>query len=206
VLNRKVRVKNPQLLIAKTVVAHLKKDHLTFDQHIANYVTGNWTTSDLPKIGLAGLQQGLDTESLTILAGMSDKDNAFELESYFTRSLDELNIRLPDIRQAALDLALYYTDEILAGRLDPIDGVNKIIRRCLDKYDFFNESRDFAMDSIDFQTVYGLYWTYDDLLEADRPWDKSKTNEVLMQETKSDIIEELKKWKEKNKNALQQRI
>lgn len=175
------------------------KYKLTFNQHIANYVTSNYTTSDLPKIGIAGLQLGLESVSLAILAGMSEKDNAFELEYYFKIALDDLNFELPEIRQAAIELALFYTDEILARRIDPVDGVNKIICKCLESYNFFDESKEYGMDSIDFETIYVLYWTYNDLIEANHSWDLTKTNDELIQETKENIIDELKIWKEKIK-------
>jgi hypothetical protein len=198
-------IRRYRTVLYQDVVGHfLNKIKLTFKQYLADYVTGNLTTSQLPKLGLAGLEQGLDSDSLTILAGMSDKDNQFEIEDYFKKALTELEIILPDKREAALELAKYYADEIIAGKVDPVDGVNKIIRKALDSYDFFNESKEYAMDSIDFQTIYGLYWTYDDLCETDHPWSKEKTNDELIKEVKVDIINELKVWREKN--DLQQNV
>jgi hypothetical protein len=170
---------------------------VTFNQYIADYVAGNLTTSQLPKIALAGLEQGMDSDSLIILAGMSDNDNPFEIEEYFKKALTELEIKFPDKRKAALELAKYYADEIIAGKVDPVDGVNKIIYSALNSYDFLNESKEYAMDSIHFQTIYGLYWTYDDLSETDHPWSKEKTNNELMKEVKYDIIKEVKVWREK---------
>ena len=54
------------------------------------------------------------------------------------------------------------------------------------------------MDNIGFEIVYGLYWSYDDLKNADRPWEKNKTNSQLMIEIKEEIISELIKWRNKN--------
>lgn len=173
------------------------KGQLTFQQHIANFVTGNLTTLQLPQIGLAGLEQGLESESLTILAGMSDNDNPFELEDYFNKALTELGIKLPEKRQAAIELALYYADQIIDSKVDPVDGVNKIIRKALDSHDFFHESKEFAMDSIGFAKIYGLYWTFDDLRNADKPWSDEKTNEELMEDVKKEIIDEIKLWRQK---------
>lgn len=175
---------------------------MTFKQYIADYVTGNLTTSQLPKIGLAGLEQGMNSNSLTILAGMSDNDNLHEIEDYFKKALTELEIKLPDKREAALELAKYYADEIIIGKIDPVDGVNKIIHKALDSYDFFNESKEYAMDSIGFQKIYGLYWTYDDLSETDHSWSKEKTNKEIMKEVKDDMIREIRMWRERN--SLQQ--
>src|SRR5690606_23734380 len=141
--------------------------------------TGNWTTSDLPKLGLAGLQQGLDSESLVILAGLSDKDNSFEIKQYFDKTLEELQINLPDKRTAAIELAVFYAQEIVDKRMDPIDGTWKIINYCLRSYDFYGETKNYVMDSIGFENAYGLYYTYDDLKDADHAWSTSKTNDEL---------------------------
>jgi len=46
---------------------------MTFRQQISKYVTGNLTTEQLPDIAVTGLEEGLDTPSLCILAGLSKK-------------------------------------------------------------------------------------------------------------------------------------
>ena len=174
---------------------------LTFKQLIAAYVTGNLTESDLPKAAYAGLQEGLESESLIILAGMGDKDNSLELEQYFAMSLKELDLQLPEQREAAVQLALYYADEICEGRLDPVEGVYKILTNCLFSYDFTKANMKYAFDSIGFEYVYGLYDTYDDLNNADKPWDEAKSNDELMEEVKTELFTEVEKWKKNNKGA-----
>ena len=164
-------------------------------------MTGNLTASDLPKVAFAGLLEGLESESLTILAGMGDKDNSLELEQYFAMSLKELDLQLPEHREAAVQLALYYADEISEGRLDPVEGVYKIINKCLYNYDFTKENKKYAFDSIGFKYIYGLFDTYDDLKDADRPWDETKSNDELMEEVKTELLAEVVKWNNKNKRA-----
>lgn len=174
---------------------------MNFDQLIAKYVTGNWTTSDLPKLGVAGLQQGLDSESLVILAGLSEKDNSFEIKQYFDKTLEELQVDLPDKRTAAIELAIYYAQKIVEERIDPIEGTWNIINDCLGSYDFFAETKHYVMDSIGFEKAYGLYDTYDELRHADHSWSKTKTNDQLKEEVKLELIEELKNWIEKIKKT-----
>ncbi len=164
-------------------------------------MTGNLTASDLPKVEYKGILEGLESESLIILAGMGDKDNSLELEQYFSLSLKELNLQLPELREAAIQLALYYADEIIDRRLDPIAGVYKILNKCLDTYDFSKENKKYAFDSTGFENIYGLYWNYDELIEADRPWDQVKSDEALMEEVKTELLAEVVKWKNKNKRA-----
>jgi hypothetical protein len=43
-------------------------------RQIAKYVTGYLTTNQLPDIGVTGLEEGLDTPSLCILAGLSKNE------------------------------------------------------------------------------------------------------------------------------------
>lgn len=125
------------------------------------------------------------------------KDNPLEIEKYFNHALNELKIHKP----AAIQLSLYFADEIIEGRLDPIEGLKKIIFDCIYKYNFFEEYRDFALDGIYFHTLFGLYWEYYLLLEEegslDLDKDSSKSIEALLQEIPGEIILELKKWKSK---------
>ena len=172
---------------------------MNFRQQIAKYVTGNLTTDQLPDIGVKGLEEGLDTPSLCILAGLSKNENPFQIEHYFKQTLEELNIALPDKRQAALDYAFAILDEILEGKKEIIQGAKEIYCNAIDSYDFFSETKFFCYDSIGFEAVYGLFVTYNDLSNANRPWQKYKTNEQLMSEVKEELWDELRKWKDKVK-------
>lgn len=163
-------------------------------------MTGNLTTDQLPDIGVTGLEEGLDTPSLYILAGLSKNESPFQIDHYFKLTLEELNIRLPDKRQAAIEYAIAIVDEILDGKKDVIIGTREIRYKAIDSYDFFSESKQFCYDSIGFETAYGLFDTFEELSNADRPWQTKKTNEELMTKTKAELLEELKKWKDKIKN------
>jgi hypothetical protein len=174
---------------------------MNFRQQIAKYVTGNLTTDQLPDIGVTGLEEGLDTPSLCILAGLSKNENPFQLDHYFKRTLEELNINLPEKRQAAIEYAMAIVDEILDGKIDVIIGTREIRYKAIGNYDFFSESKQYCYDSIGFETAYGLFVTYEELSNADRSWQTEKTNELLMTETKTLLFEELKKWKDKIKNS-----
>ncbi len=174
---------------------------MNFRQKIAKYVTGNITTDQIPDIGVTGLAEGLDTPSLCILAGLSKNESPFQIDHYFKLTLEELNIKLPDKRQAAIEYALAIVDEILHGKKNVITGTREIRYKAIDSFDFFSESKQYCYDSIGFESAYGLFVTLEELLDADRPWQEDKTNEQLMTETESDLLEELKKWKSKLKNG-----
>ena len=166
---------------------------MNFKQQLANYILGNLNTSDLPKIGLIGLQSGLESESLIILAGLSEKDNLFEIDAYFKKAIEELDIKLPEEAIAAIDLINYYADLIKNKQIDPYLGVEKIVNQVLFKNDLFKNEM-FLFDSIGFQKIYSLFDTCCELECADIPWDKEKTNNEWIEELKRDIIIEIENW------------
>jgi len=185
-------------------VIHYFKDKtqtLNFRQQIAMYVTGNLTTDQLPDLGVTGLKEGLDTPSLCILAGLGKDESPFQIEHYFKLTLEELNIKLPDRRKAAIEYALAIVDEIVEGKKEIISGTKEIRYKAIDSYDFFSESKKYCYDSIGFETAYGLFDTIDELSCSNIPWNPEKTNEQLISETKTELFEELKKWKDKIKNG-----
>jgi len=173
---------------------------LNFRQKIAKYVTGNLSTDQLPDIGVTGLEEGLDTPSLCILAGLSKNESQFEIDHYFKLTLEELNIKLPDKRQAAIEYAMAIVDEILDGKKDVIIGTSEIRYKAIDSYDFFSESKKYCYDSIGFEMAYGLFDTIDELSCSYGPWQTEKTNEQFTA-TKAELYDELKKWKDKIKNG-----
>jgi len=52
---------------------------MNFKQKVSSYILGVIPTSDLPEIGIIGLQENLKSDLLNILAGMSKEDNAFNM-------------------------------------------------------------------------------------------------------------------------------
>jgi hypothetical protein len=167
---------------------------MNFRQELTAYAAGDRTADQLPVIAMAGLEEGLDTPSLRILAGMDKSDNPFEIEKYFKQMLDELHIELADKRQTALDYALVIVDQILTGDEDVITGTHNIFTVALAKYPFEKETRRYVYDSIGLEKIYGLLDTYSDISEADIPWHKKKTNQELMDEVRVELLVELKKW------------
>ena len=170
---------------------------MNFKQQIAKYVTGNLRSDQLPNIGIAGLVWGLDSPSLCILAVLNKNDSPFEIDHYFKLTIEELNIKLPDLREAALEYALSTVDKIIDGKKEIISGTREIRYKAIDSYDFFDESIKYCYDSIGFEKAYGLFDTFEDLSNAKHRWQKGKTNEILMTETKTELLKELKKWRER---------
>jgi hypothetical protein len=156
----------------------------------------------LPDIALQALEQGLDTPSLRILAGLSDHENEFVIDRYFKDTLLELSIELPDRRQAAIEVGLAIADEIFDGKRTIYEGVRDIECQALDAYPFYQETKNYVYDSISFEKAYGLFDTIDDLRDpGSAQWQAGKTHQEPEQALTKDLLTELKRWSEVMKNG-----
>jgi hypothetical protein len=81
---------------------------MNFRQLLADYYLGNKSTSQLPEIALKGIQEGIESDSLLILAGMNGNDNQHEINQYFKHAEIELNIKeFPPLESANILLKFY---------------------------------------------------------------------------------------------------
>jgi len=167
---------------------------MDFKQLIAKYVTGNIPSDKLSEIGIAGLNENLDSPSLYILAGLDKAENSFVAERYLNLTLEELGMQMPDKRQAALIYALAITNEIIDGTKDLISGIREIKAQAVDSYNFWSENSNYVYDSIGFEKVYGLYDDYDNLTDITPPL---KRDQEYINQIKVQLFDELKIWKER---------
>jgi len=167
---------------------------MEFKKLVFQYALGNFTRDQLPAIAYKGLEEGFDSPSLVILAGIERNESPAVVDRYFELVLIELNIAIPNIKALTIECAILMAEEIIKNNADIIEGISDIFNRALNKYDFFSESKEFAFDSIYFERVNGLYWEYDDLSMAIEAWDEKKSNQDLMGEIKEHLFEELKIW------------
>ena len=175
---------------------------MTFQQNIARLVSGGISLRSMPDIALQALEQGLDTPSLRILAGLPDNENEFVIDMYFKDTLRELSIELPDRRQAAIEVGLAIADEIFEGKRNVFEGIKDIKEQAVDAYPFYEETKHYCYDSISFEKVYGLSDTLNDLRDAgSTQWQTDRTNQELEQELTKDLLTELKQWSLLMKNG-----
>jgi len=163
---------------------------LTFEQSIPRLVTGQIDLTSMPSIALKALEQGLDSPSLRILAGLREDEDEFTLRRYLADTLRELSIELPTKRQAAIRVALMIADEIFNDQLSYVQGVDALFR-AIDSYPFHEESRHRRYDSIGLEKAYILF------INAECEWDWGMSNEALEQE----LLMELKRWSVRMRNG-----
>jgi hypothetical protein len=111
-------------------------------EKIANYVLENFSRRHLPEIAMTGLEEGLESESLYILAGMNDRDNTFEVEKYFDDCLKELKFVLPTKLQAAKIMLAYYLKQIVDNPELAFKIMSKIDNEVYKQIDWKNKSPD----------------------------------------------------------------
>ncbi|TAJ14711.1 hypothetical protein DMA11_04035 [Marinilabiliaceae bacterium JC017] len=174
---------------------------MNFKQQIAKYRTGNLSDCQLPDIAILGMQEGLDSESLVILAGLSKNESSFVIIEYFEKALEELKLRLPERREAALLYADGLIDDILNGKRELIDGIYEIKDDAINSFDFFSESKKYCYDSIGFEAVYALFEDYYDINEYGSSWSEKKKTK-MKNKIKTELLLELKKWKNIIKNGV----
>jgi len=166
---------------------------MTFKQSIPRLVTGEIILSSMPAIALQALEQGLDTPSLRILAGLGEDENGFVLTRYLNDTLRELFIELPDKRSAAIEVGLLIAEEIFEGKRPVYEGTQEILWT-LDRYPFYEESRNRRYDSIGFENIYVMFLTMEDLKGSGViPWHPDPLNELSVKQH-NDLLTALKEW------------
>ena len=99
---------------------------MTFKELLADYYLGNRATSQLPKIALVGIQEGIESGSLLILAGMNSNDNLHEIAQYFKYAEAELNIEeFPPLESAKI-LMKYYLNKMVNNQDEAYELMGKI--------------------------------------------------------------------------------
>ncbi len=83
-------------------------------------------SDDLVEWAKLALEAGLDSKSLCILAGLSSPIYSTEAETYFQRSLKELNVELPPVEECLHWYCYYTAQDILDNRGTPSEGCRKI--------------------------------------------------------------------------------
>jgi hypothetical protein len=168
---------------------------VNFRQSIAKYVSGNLTISQIPQIAYLALEEGYDSPSLCILAGL-ENENAFVIQQYLNAALRELSIVLTSKRKATIEYAKALAEEIIDGKRELVSGVHEIIYRAVSIFDFYAETINYVYDSILFEHVYGAYVEYTDF-EAGYGWKTDQETINTLLELKVDLMDKLRKWNEK---------
>ena len=117
---------------------------MTFLQKLSAYSLEIITNKDLPDVAVTGLEEGYDSESLRILAGLNPADNPFVINDYFTRALKELGLELNNRKEAVVNVIIFYAKNIVEKKADTYQEFDKL-NEIIDKTEFHYE--DFGLMS-----------------------------------------------------------
>lgn len=141
---------------------------MNFIESLSNYVLENVTTKGLPKIGEIALSEQLESESTCILAGMTGKDNSFEIVHYFNSSLKELNMQLPERAAAARLLTKYYLHQIVQNPQHAFEIMIKIDNEVYKKINLDYSSQQYVGAALKLEHLYTWYREIQDWRDGGR--------------------------------------
>lgn len=72
------------------------------------------------------LESGIDSKNIRILASLQQPFYPSEVEDYFNRSLKELGWEVPEPMACIVEYARTFAQEILSGKISPVEGCRKI--------------------------------------------------------------------------------
>lgn len=161
---------------------------MTIEESIAKFNLGEVSLSQFPAIAMNQLENGIESESLIILAGMSEKDNPFEIKEYLNKVIDELHVNVYESNDAAFVLANFYVQEYKSGMTNINEAISKIKNDCWENSNVEIESTKYIYDSIQFGKVIGTWYEYN---EIDKHTDWVKRSKKSVSQVKSEMEEEL---------------
>jgi len=150
---------------------------MTFENQISNYVLGFLDEKSIPTIGITALSEGIESENIKIIAGMSPTDNHFELKEYFLQALQENGIYLPTKKNALKNILSPAINQILSKKIDILNG-------CLQLTKIVNQT-EFEWSEL---KLMSIYLALVDVGEND-------LQEINSEKTKSKIFRELENYK-----------
>lgn len=168
---------------------------MDFSIALAWFENGSIGIRQLPDVALSALEQGYDSPSLRILAGLSDIEDAWKIEAYFSATLRELALTLPEKRCAALLVAKAISEECISGNRPVFEGVQKLLDEVINRYPFEQKNKKYAYDGIGFNEVYGLFDSLDELpFEAAWPWQKPIPYAAQVAALEQELLLSLHNW------------
>lgn len=114
------------------------------------------------------MMDGLESESLVLLAGESDPSLS-DAVPLFEQALDELGLGMPDDKAARWTLARHVLEGVATGEVEPEAGVGGLYWQIADPLHRGSEWEEFG-ESLDLDEIFGTLLSLDDIPEPPRPF------------------------------------
>ena len=94
----------------------------------AKYVLGEASPKDFSDWAINCLEQNIDTKNIRILASMLNAQYISEVETYFIKSLNDLNWNYPTAENFLPEYAKIVAQKILNKQINAVEGCNEIYK------------------------------------------------------------------------------
>ena len=159
----------------------------------AQYVLGSVPSEELKRAADQALDAGVVTPSLAELACIIHPIMS-ETGPLFEAMLRELSIQVPSKEEAIWIVLRHWLTEISEGRLDPMDGMARVMSEVYDPANLHGRTKSYVGDSHDLQGLIGNYYTVDDgdiaRIASYGLHDETK----LLKETRMNMVRQAKEW------------
>ena len=136
-------------------------------KYVCDFVLENIKIHQLIDVAKECVFCGTNSKNLLILAGLSEKFDAWDtILRYYKLTLDELNIKEPNKKEAAIYLTNYYCKELVDKKISPEIFLEKIGREIYYKSVFEYDNK-ITGDSIGIENLLALYYSIDELNEIE---------------------------------------
>lgn len=168
---------------------------MNFIEKLASYKLWHMLSSDLPDIAMQWIMEWYNSESLYILAGLGQSDNMSELIEFFNKTLSELKIVLPTMRESFNLFLKFYLINIKNWNIDFDTWVNIIYSKLLIPFcNLFWDDNKIIYESCGLSILWSFFIHYIDLnedVEAGYLYNKDTNVEELKENYKKDIYDEI---------------
>jgi hypothetical protein len=171
---------------------------MLFYKYVCDYVLENITRTQLINAAIDCLTNGMESENLCILAGLSEYYNYDDIELYYKLTLDELKIKQPNRKEAAEYLTLVYCKELIDKILSPNIFLKKIKDNIYDKTCNYYKNEKNMGDYIGIENFIYIFYSVNEINDVSNEYySKLNKNEILMEEYEN-CFREAEKYLKKN--------
>ena len=135
----------------------------TTEEGMALYVLNLLDADDIPKLALLFLANGCDVPEMAALAGSLAIDHPADRRSELERAVRLARHDFPTRIEAAQSLKRIYAQRGTSGTLSPRDAARHIKDIFQTVEAELPKDRHYVGDSFDIATLFGLYYSYDDI-------------------------------------------
>ncbi len=179
---------------------------MDFVTSITYYRLGKIETQEIPLLATNALEQGYDSPSLRILAGLLPGiTSKWEIDSYLKSTMKELKIEETSQGVTCFVIIRYFLEQIVDEEISPVEGLKKIVDSVFNTTSFqqlrlHEMNKKYANDYFEFNNLYSLYYQSDDLYNT--YYSGSKKYKLSELEISNSIIEEAKIYLNKYEKIL----